>query len=65
MLTMAKENGYWVNIKRTTILLAKQNCIVFKLKDTINIRLINFTENTNVENYREKLEEIEKICNGG
>lgn len=65
MITMAKENGHWVNIKRNTIIWAKQNYIVFKLKDAINLRLKDFAENTNAEKYREKLVEIEKICNGG
>lgn len=65
MIIMAKENGYWINIQRNTILWAKQNYIVFKLKDAINLRLKDFTENTNVGKYRDNLAEIEKICNGG
>lgn len=65
MIVMAKENGYWINIQKNTILWSKQNHIVFKLKDAINLRLKDFAENTNVEKYREKLAEIEKICNGG
>lgn len=65
MIIMAKENGHWVHIKENTILWAKQNCIVFKLKDEINLRIRDYAENTNVKNYRGKLEEIEKIINGG
>jgi len=65
MIVMAKENGYWINIQRNTILWAKQNYIVFKLKDAINLRLKDFAENKNIEKYRENLAEIEKICNGG
>ena len=52
-------------IQRNTILWAKQNYIVFKLKDAINERIENYASNTNVERYKKKLEEIEKICNGG
>ncbi len=65
MIVMAQENGYWINIQRNTILWAKQNYIVFKLKDAINERIENYASNTNVERYKENLEEIEKICNGG
>lgn len=65
MIVMAQENGYWVNIQKNTILWAKQNYIVFKLKDAINERIENHAENTNVERYKENLDEIENICNGG
>lgn len=65
MIFMAQDNGYWINIQRNTILWAKQNYIVFKLKDAINERIENHAENTNVERYKENLDEIEKICNGG
>lgn len=65
MIIMAQENGYWVNIQKNTILWAKQNYIIYKLKDAINVRLKDYAENTNIEKYKENLEEIERICNGG
>ena len=60
MIVMARENGYWINVEKDTILWAKQNYIVFKLKDAINERIENHAENTNVERYKEDLEKIEK-----
>lgn len=65
MIVMAQENGHWVSIKRNTILWAKKNYIIFKIKDAINERLEDYSTDTNREDYRKRLGEIEKICNGG
>lgn len=65
MIVMAQEDGGWVCIRRNTILWAKKNFIIFKIKDAINERLEDYSTYTDREDYRKRLEEIEKICNGG
>ncbi len=65
MVVMAQENGHWVYTKRNTILWAKKNYIIFKIKDAINERLEDYSTYIDREDYRKRLEEIEKICNGG
>lgn len=65
MIVMAQEDGGWVCIRRNTILWAKKNYITFKIKDAINKRLEDYSTYTDREDYRKRLEEIEKICNGG
>lgn len=65
MIIMAQENGHWVYVQKNVILWAKKNYIIFKIKDAINERLEDYSTYTDREDYRKRLEEIEKICNGG
>ncbi len=65
MIIMAQENGHWVYVQKNVILWTKKNYITFKIKDAINERLEDYSTYTDREDYRKRLAEIEKICNGG
>lgn len=61
MVTMAKTNRHWILIRRNTILWAKDQCVVWKLRSAIENRLNNCAVDCNRENFTKALDEIKNI----
>lgn len=61
MIVMAKRNHHWVSIKRNTLLWAKEQSIVWKLRSEIEKSLNNSSIKCNHENYQKALDEIKQI----
>ena len=61
MVTMAKTNRHWTLIRRNTILWAKDQCVVWKLRSAIENRLNNCAVDCNRENFTKALDEIKNI----
>jgi hypothetical protein len=61
MVIMAETNGYWVCIKRDTILWAKNQYIIFKIKDAIKNRINDYSKYVDRDDYRKRLKEINDI----
>lgn len=61
MIVMANRNHHWVSIKRNTLLWAKEQSIVWKLRSEIEKSLNNSSIKCNHENYQKALDEIKKI----
>lgn len=61
MIIMAKRNHHWVSIKRNTLLWAKEQSIVWKLRSEIEKCLNDSSVKCNRENYQKALDEIMQI----
>ena len=61
MVTMAKTNCHWILIQRNTILWAKEQCLVWKLRSAIEARLKDYSKDCNRENFSKALDEIKGI----
>lgn len=61
MVTMAKINRHWILIRRNTILWAKEQCLVWKLRSAIEARLKDYSKDCNRENFSKALDEIRGI----
>lgn len=61
MVIMAKRNRYWVMVRRNTLLWAKEQSVVWKLRTAIEARLKNYSPECNRENFSKALDEIKDI----
>lgn len=61
MVMMAKTNRHWILIRRNTILWAKEQCLVWKLRSAIEARLKDYSKDCNRENFSKALDEIRGI----
>lgn len=61
MILMAEKNLKWVSIKKNTLLWAKQQNIVWKLREAIEKTIKESPSGLNVEDYQERLSKIKKI----
>ncbi len=61
MVIMAKKNRHWVMIKKSVLLWAREQSVVWKLRTAIEARLKNYSLECNRENFSKVLKEIKDI----
>lgn len=61
MVIMAKKNRHWVMIKKSVLLWAREQSVVWKLRTAIEARLKNYSLECNRENFSKALKEIKDI----
>ncbi|MGN0351082.1 MAG: adenylate/guanylate cyclase domain-containing protein [Roseburia sp.] len=61
MVIMARKNHHWVLIRRNTILWARDQCVVWRLRTAIEERIKNYSLECNRENFFKILDEIKDI----
>ena len=61
MVIMAERNGHWICINRNTVLWAKEQSIIWKLRGAIEARLKDYSKPCNRDNFNKALSEIKSI----